>query len=194
MKVHYILCILSLWCPAIYACAGNFIYDVCMTAAQNAVDECRTDASPACLCSAQKQVLACYAECKNDETIFEITGQQLLRINEACSHPSAEIEATITVDSGKQLKAASFDQNMDGGQAAEPIRVDEPELKRSHVSKTDIPKEAESKDVNMSPRMQTSSTLPLSKHLHDAWLVALFTVLTTSLYVLPVPIGEICFS
>ncbi|KAI7878481.1 hypothetical protein K492DRAFT_196822 [Lichtheimia hyalospora FSU 10163] len=85
MKLERILWIVGFGI-AVQAC--HPVFDMCMNTAKLAIASCQQDS--ACKCSAEKQVLACYAECPESS---ELSQQQMSKVAEVCNHPEAEAES-----------------------------------------------------------------------------------------------------
>ncbi|CDH56384.1 predicted protein [Lichtheimia corymbifera JMRC:FSU:9682] len=71
---------------AVQAC--HPVFDMCMNTAKLAIDSCQQD--NACKCSAEKQLLACYAECPESA---ELSQQQMSKVAKVCNDPEAEAES-----------------------------------------------------------------------------------------------------
>ncbi|ORY96277.1 hypothetical protein BCR43DRAFT_270339 [Syncephalastrum racemosum] len=80
------LLILILFVSATFACKDNPVFKLCEQTAKVAVNQC-TKSGASCHCLAEKQMLACFAECPNE--------QDHSKVEAACKAHGAEAEAAI---------------------------------------------------------------------------------------------------
>ncbi|KAI9496323.1 hypothetical protein BDB00DRAFT_143003 [Zychaea mexicana] len=121
------LLMLTVVAAGVHAC--NPVYEMCMKTAQSAVDACKTggyDSIPSCACSAEKQVLACFSECPQNEQIFDQEEKQMTRISDICGRSGAEAEDVEQKDhDGRQQENSGAEQQVTIGEQEEEEEEEE---------------------------------------------------------------------
>ncbi|KAI9288399.1 hypothetical protein BC943DRAFT_316440 [Umbelopsis sp. AD052] len=138
-----------------YGCANQAVYDLCLKTGQAALGACGPAASNAkCACAAQKQILACYSECPDDASVFDLGTIQAGQVQVFCSIPGAEppvsnamptntmnpasnvispIQASATASQSVSAPSASISQN-DVNAGKKDTSVNEQSSQRSSAS------------------------------------------------------------
>ncbi|KAI8069383.1 hypothetical protein BC940DRAFT_332296 [Gongronella butleri] len=100
--IYVIVAIVSCLIAVAHGCSDNAVFSVCVRTAKMALSKCEmaemADTKDVCRCSAQKQMLACFAECSDDPATYELETKQIDHIKQTCNAPGVEMETSFVAD------------------------------------------------------------------------------------------------
>ncbi|KAI8583020.1 hypothetical protein K450DRAFT_268941 [Umbelopsis ramanniana AG] len=104
-----------------YGCANQAVYDLCLKTGQAALGACGPAASNAkCACAAQKQILACYSECPDDASVFDLGTIQAGQVQVFCSIPGAEPQVSNVMATNTMNPASNMASPIQASATASP--------------------------------------------------------------------------